>query len=168
MKAWLVTWEWGSDSAAIGDYFAAVLPSRIGERKVREIVEFMYLHATANVAELAACATQPKSNPYRAMREVVPDGVARVESISCGAHPMLYARKVSDFKVSVSKETGIETMSWREPTPYRFFTDPLRVEHLEKRPIRTHTRQVTGRLRNDHIWNRQTAKWFDGFRRHDV
>jgi hypothetical protein len=111
MKTWLVTWEWTGDAEAVADRVAAVLNSRWGEQRVIDIVETLYALATSTPDELADYARRPSDNPYRAKRSF--DG-----KMSCGHHPWLEARIVTEFEVKIDSATGLERFSWMEPDTY--------------------------------------------------
>jgi len=42
MKAWLITWDWTGDAAAVADVVVGILNPRWGDRRVADIVEFLY------------------------------------------------------------------------------------------------------------------------------
>jgi hypothetical protein len=65
MKAWLITWDWTGDAAAVADVVVGILNPRWGDRRVTDIVEFLYSNTTANVSELSHYAKKPSNNPYR-------------------------------------------------------------------------------------------------------
>jgi hypothetical protein len=161
MKAWLVTWEWMSDSAEVADRIATILPPRMSPERVAEFIEFLYTRTTSNAAELAAIAKHPATNPYRAQMNVV-GGVRHSDMLVCGAHPWLYARKVSELQVEMNTE-GFETVSWREPNTWRMKPDESGLEvNSEGEPDRT-TRRIQGPLSDELIWDRQSDSWATGF-----
>lgn len=114
ISAWLITWDWGNDSAAVVDRIAAVLHPNKASRTVEGYVEFLYAVRTSTVSELIAYAKRPSNNPYRAKAESI-NGVTHGNRITCGANPWLYARKVKNLRVERDAETGIETIRWLEP-----------------------------------------------------
>jgi len=108
--AWLVTWEWTGEHAAvpIGDVVAAILRPQTGSEAVKRIVELLYAaHEYAPVDKLAALA----DNPYPAFYNTVPfeehlpnGGVRRLNvpsaaQIYCGHNPMLFARIVDNLRL---------------------------------------------------------------------
>jgi hypothetical protein len=109
LKAWLVTWEWMNDDAAMNDKVAAILDPRLGEAKVAFLVEQLYALATSTAAELARYAGRRGNNPYQATNQS--------GRIVCGHHPWLEARVVQAVEV-VTNQQGIETISWKEPDRY--------------------------------------------------
>lgn len=111
MKAWIVTWEWAGDAAAVADKVVAVLNPRWGERRVSDLVETLYALNNSTLSELASYARRPTDNPYPARRES--------GRIICGHHPWLEARRVSEFKVALNEGTGLEVISWKEPCDTR-------------------------------------------------
>lgn len=113
MKAWLITWQWKPVSTAQDEPIVAILNPRKSVRQVAEMVEILYGQAKYNVFELAEFFVKNKQrNPYRAM-------ILKGEGIICGAKPWLYARKVSDVKISKDKDTDREIVSWLEPPNFR-------------------------------------------------
>ncbi len=108
MKAWLVTWDWMSNQAIVADHIAAILSPRWSIQRVAHTVEFLYIKRTACASDMAAYARRPTSHPYR----VEGDFNGRM---SCGHNPWLFARLVSDLKVSADPKTGLETITWMEP-----------------------------------------------------
>src|SRR6266498_810491 len=91
MKAWLITWDWAGDSAALADRIAAILPWQWSDDRVTKHVEVLYALANSTVEELADYAKRPSNNPYRPKR----DG----PYITCGHNPYLVARVVTDLNV---------------------------------------------------------------------
>ena len=150
MKAWLATWEWTGDAAAVADKIAAILNGRWSQDRVTIIVEFLYASCTSNTLELAAYAKRPANNPYRAEQDFN-------SQITCGSNPWLHARLVQDLMVSTDPETGIETITWTEPPLYapseegpKLVRDPL--------PGKT-VRRITGPLSHELIWDRMQGRF---------
>ena len=112
MKAWLITWDWMSDAAAVADTVAAILSPRYSIERVTGIVEFLYAKRNSTASELVAYAGRPARNPYRAKGQFS-------GGITCGHHPWLHARLVHDLNVSTDTETGVETITWTEPALYK-------------------------------------------------
>ena len=52
-KAWLLTWEWAGQHAAVEDRIAGILRPRLSQEKVGEIVETIYAIHVSSVSELA-------------------------------------------------------------------------------------------------------------------
>lgn len=142
MKAWLITWEWTSDSAAVIDEVAAILSPRYSGDRVACIVEFLYAKRHATACEMAAFAGRPSKNPYRA-------GVG----ITCGHHPWLHGRKVDDLRVSKDPKSGVETVTWIEPELYKLRRSghPKRVR--DSMPGKS-VRRITGPLSDELVWDR--------------
>jgi hypothetical protein len=63
-KAWLLTWEWIGDHAAVEDRIAGILRPRLSWETVSEIVENMYAVNSYQVSDLAYWSRRPKENPY--------------------------------------------------------------------------------------------------------
>lgn len=127
MKAWLVTWDWMSDSEAVADRVLTIVSSRKSAERVAELVEFLYSQATSTLAELAAYARSPKNRAYRAKTVEMINGVPHGDRITCGAHPWLYARLVTDLRIARDPETSVEQVSWTEPPTFRFSEDGSRI-----------------------------------------
>jgi hypothetical protein len=156
MKAWLVTWEWMAKHAEVIDMIAAVVNPRKPQRYVAEIVEHIYSHHNYHPSELFDVIKSPKSNPYRATTGDIINGVPHGERIMCGDHPWLYARKVSNLRIIVDKESGFEVISWKEPANFKWKNkDKLEVE-VGRPPIeQSYRRTVIGRLNNNLKYKRE-------------
>ncbi len=117
-KVWLVTWVWMNDSSAVTDKVVAILKPRLTPEKVSYIVELMYSITTSNLDEMAAYARHPEENPY----------CSKYESgyISCGHHPWLEARKVSDLFIETDENTLIETIKWNELPIYKIINNEVK------------------------------------------
>lgn len=125
MNAWLITWDWCGEHAAVTDRIAAILGARKSESKVAELVEFIYMHSRSSVGEIAHYANRPSRIPFKAQRSMVINGVPHGERIICGNNPWLYARKVSDLNVHSDPGSDIETISWMEPPTFGWKNGPL-------------------------------------------
>ncbi len=152
MKAWLVTWDWLSDSAAVADKIAAIYPPRWSDSKALEHVELLYALHTSSVEELAAYAKKPTANPYRAEKGG--------PFITCGDHPWLVARQVADLQTR--DENGLETVSWKEPDRYRAGPDGLPVKVQEGQTEKV-TRRISGPLSSKPIWDRSAGRFKPGW-----
>lgn len=154
VKAWLITWEWMGDAAAVADRVAAILNPRWSGERVGTIVEFLYLKCTANASEMAGYARRPRSNPYRAERDF--NG-----RITCGSHPWLYARLVTDLSVAVDPETGTETITWTEsPASVPTADGPKEVRGPLPGEV---VRRITGLLSDELIWDRMEGTFKKGW-----
>jgi hypothetical protein len=98
-RVWLVTWEWVGDHAAHNPKIAAVLDSRIGAERVRELIEFLYLVTNSSSREKLEWASR-KYNPYPA-KFMDRNGVPWHRAIHCGDNPFLLARHASNVAVSL-------------------------------------------------------------------
>ncbi len=112
MKAWLITWSWAGDHAAVEDPVVTVLSARIGAEDVRRYVERRYIEATASLDEKLSYAryNQPQEPPYPAQLER--------GRISCGHNPWLEALVVDDLRVEKDAD-GEEVLKWTKPAPVR-------------------------------------------------
>ncbi len=151
-RAWIMTWEWMSDSASLVDSFAGIINYRKSEKYVVDLVEFLYNLKTANLSELASYAKNHKSVPYKA-------AVDFNFHIACGGHPLLLARQVKNIEVFVDPGTNIETITWETFPTYRpSESGPEKVSESKKEGL---TRIVTGPLSFDDMWDRVKGKFKD-------
>lgn len=159
MSAWVVTWNWAGDAKALADELAAVLPARLTPRNVAKFVEFHYALVTSNVRELAAYARNRKNNPY-------PAKIDFNGRITCGHHPFLVARHVSEFRVTSDGDFGLETISWREPDVYESRDEgPVKVRTGD---VTTVVRRITGRLSTMNIWDGKRGTFKPGWGPNEV
>ena len=148
-RAWLITWEWMSDSEAIVDGIAGIIDYRRSSKRIIDLVEFLYNFKTSNLSELAAYAKNRKNIPYKA--EVDFNG-----RITCGSHPFLYARQVKNIEVSVNLNSAIETIFWETfPTYKPSDSGPEKVSDSKKEGFK---RIITGPLLFDSLWDRKMGK----------
>jgi hypothetical protein len=152
MRAWLITWESNSESAEVADEIAAILPPRWSSERVGATMEQLYALWSSNLRELAAYAKTPNANPYR-----VTSVDNHADMLVCGAHPWLYGRKVSDFKVAVNP-SGFETASWREPDRYRMKPDQTGIELAQRGLLSSVVRIVRGPLSQESVWDRAVGR----------
>jgi hypothetical protein len=154
VRAWLVTWEWASDSAAVFDRVAAILNPRLSATKVAEYVEFLYALATSNAEQLAENAKNRKNNPDRAQIEIS-------GQIICGHHPWLRAQGVKDLKVIRDSATGLETLTWHTLPVYRL--GPAGRETVSSGRTQTSARRIVGPLSHELAWDRMAGKFKPGY-----
>ncbi len=154
MKAWIITWDWVGDAAAVVDRVAGILDSRKSPKHVAEIVEFLYAQCTANLGELSAYARNRRSNPYRA--EIDFNG-----RIRCGRHPYLLAEVVDELKITSDPNTGIETISW---VTLPVYTPSERGPKIITPPMADgFTRLITGPISHELMWDRSLGRFKDKF-----
>jgi hypothetical protein len=101
-RAWLVTWD--GNIGVPEDPVLAVLNSGMSPHAVKEFVELLYATLNYSSRDKLLYATTPKDNPYAATMNVF-------EKINCGDNPWLYARLVSNLKVTAGKLTWTEPLS---------------------------------------------------------
>lgn len=155
-RAWIITWEWVSDSAAVVDGIAGIIDYRRSSKRIIDLVEFLYNFKTSNLGELAAYTKNRKNIPYKA--EVDFNG-----RIICGSHPFLYARLVQNIKVSVDLNSDIETISWETfPTYKPADSGPEKVSDSKKEGFK---RIITGPLSFDSLWDRKVGKIKDQYKK---
>jgi hypothetical protein len=156
MKAWLVTWEWSEDSAAIADAVIAILNPAWSPERVMQIVEQIHAMATATLTEMALDARRPGGRRGHARHEL--------GRIVCGDDPCLTARVVHDLKVDADDTHGLETIVWTEPARYhRGFHGP----ELVSEPVRAHfTRRIMGPVSHASVWVADQGAFREGWENH--
>lgn len=134
-KAWLITWDWVGDHAAVEDEIVAILRPKLSERIIGEIVQAFYAVHAYSPREMAAWSRRPRSNPYPA--------VWNGRHCTCGHNPQLSATYVKDLMIDVDPESGFETISYVLPPLYRWDsksgTNVLVRGDLPKKLVRTRT-----------------------------
>jgi hypothetical protein len=99
-SAWLVTWD-GTNPPE--ERVVAIFNHRLGDERVRELVEHLYVVLTPHSAEeKLRYAKQVRSNPY-------PAELNHFSRICCGHNPWLHARRVTDLAISDGH------LTWTEP-----------------------------------------------------
>jgi hypothetical protein len=117
-KAWLVTWEWASDSAKRDDKVAAVFSPHLGAKRVGDFIEFLYMTECSSLSEQMDYALRKVQNPYPARLGTTPEGNPWAGDITCGHHPFLFARLVDELAIERNTE-GREVATWTErPKPW--------------------------------------------------
>jgi hypothetical protein len=125
--AWLVTWEWAGDHAAVtpDEVVAAVLPPQRSADSVRQIIEILYAARQYSAVDKLQAL---RHNPYPASfgsiavnsRSGGPENRSIVPfhgQIHCGHNPYLYGRLVDDLRVADATQPP-GTLAWRErPLP---------------------------------------------------
>lgn len=98
-EAWLITWDWQMEAAAVRDRFVNVLPINTSVEDVKRFVETVYSMRFYNADELLAMASSDW-NPYKA--ELSTNG-----RIMCGRHPWLEARRVWNVRVEKDEDDSL-------------------------------------------------------------
>lgn len=142
-KAWLLTWEWIGDHAAVEDRIAAILRPRLSRDVVGEMVETLYALHSYSVTELAYCSRRPKENPYKAQWYN--------NHCYCGQNPSLHANYVHQLKITEDSGSGLETISWVHPPTYRLSTTTFERELLRGELPESVTRTIHGHLSDREI-----------------
>ena len=155
MNAWLITWDWMGDAAAVTDEVAAILNPRYSPERIAGILEFLYAKRNSTASELATYAGCPARNPYRSERQFS-------GSITCGHNPWLYGRIVHELSVSKDEKTGIETIAWKEPPLYKP-SDHGFPEMVRDRMPAQCVRRITGPLSDELIWDRSKGQFKPGW-----
>jgi hypothetical protein len=111
LSAWLVTWEWCGDHAAVSDKVAEILDPRMPSERVRQIVELLY-HREASLSEKVAWRLLKRNQPYSADFVDI-EGVKWEGQVMCGHNPWLLARLVDDLKIETDVQ-GRDSATWRD------------------------------------------------------
>lgn len=121
MNAWLITWEGTRDQKDTSGKIVAILSSRKSEKTVVDVVESIYIHSTCNASDIAYYANRRGKMPFKVQSVVLINGIPHGDRIFCGnSDRWLYARRVSKFKVRVDKAKKRETLTWVEPSTYKW------------------------------------------------
>lgn len=126
-KAWLVTWDWAGEHAAVPekDVVAAVLRPQTGPGMVKRIVEVLYAAREYYPTDKLDALME---NPYPARFGTVrveqprPNGEVLVQhvpyegQISCGHNPFLYARLVDNLRAK-DRDNPDAGLEWDERPP---------------------------------------------------
>jgi hypothetical protein len=156
MRAWLVTWDWTGDAAAVADKAAAILNPRWSYDHVAGILEFLHTKRFAVASELADYAGSPTNNPYRSKIDLN----SRIE---CGGHPYLFARLVDELSVSRNPENLIETIMWTEPPIYGPVENGVAEIVRAAMPGQTVVRRISGPLSDELIYDRGHGRFKPGW-----
>ncbi len=113
ITAWLVTWNSvGEDNSP--QSIAAVLNPHWSARRVRDLVEVIFVNSSYSLSERIGYAKNRSFNPYPAQFSGF-NGVLWEGQIMCGANPWLFARLVDNLIVDPDNENKV---TWRErPRP---------------------------------------------------
>jgi hypothetical protein len=118
-RAWVIQWGWAGDHAAVSEPFIAVLSSRTSAKKVRDLVQLLYMLHSSSQAEIPRFARSPKQNPYQAAfgtMEMIDDhGTHTVTwegQIICGHNPWIEARLVANVRPGPGDPEG--DILWEE------------------------------------------------------
>jgi hypothetical protein len=126
-KAWLITWDWAGQHAAVPqrEVIAAILRPQAGPDTVKRIIEVLYAAREYEPIDKFDALTR---NPYPAkfntatVEQRRPDGTVFTQhpeymgQIACGHNPFLYARLVDNLrpKDRNDPDAGLE---WEERPP---------------------------------------------------
>ena len=143
-KAWLLTWDWLGEHAAVEDCIAAILRPRLSWHVVGEIVVYLYAIHSYSPTELAAWSKWPKENPYKAQWE---NG-----HCYCGHNPCLNANYVHDLIVTKDSETGLETISWVLPPRYQLSETSGEIVQVGGELPKSVKRTITGPLSDREVY----------------
>lgn len=119
MNAWVITWEWHGDHAAVEDPLVAILSSRKGSAWMAKYIENLYLSFSSTAQEMAYYANRQKMIPYKAKDPMSMNWILHGNRIICGNNPELYGRKVTGLEIMEDDENDLEIVRWKEPPCYR-------------------------------------------------
>ncbi len=142
-KAWLLTWEWIGDHAAVEDCIAGILRPRISRQAITEIVETIYAVHEYYVTELASYSRRPKENPYKSHWDQ--------NHCFCGHNPSLHANYVHQLTVDEDPISGLEKISWVLPPLYRMNSSTWERELVRGEYPKSVTRTIIGPLSDREI-----------------
>ena len=154
MKAWLITWGWTGDYAAVVDKVVGILNPRWSEKRIVPIIEFLYNQRTSNLAEMAGYAEKRSNNPYTAKN--------MGNSLMCGVNPYLEARKVEELNITINPDTLCEKISWIEPPLHTFDENHEGLIEIRGRIPREFQRKIVGTISNENNWDNEKKKLYLG------
>jgi hypothetical protein len=96
MNAWLVTWEWMGQHAAVEKPLIAILDRRIGYARISDFVRWTYASSLSAYDWLDALKTRRFA--YEPVRGTV-GGIPCDFEMSCGHNPWVFARLVKNVRV---------------------------------------------------------------------
>lgn len=94
MKAWLITWEWIGDHAAVDMPLITILSARLGSGSVREFIEQYHITTVASPQE------KLESARYSRPERVYPAEEVGRGRITCGHNPFIYGRVVESMELT--------------------------------------------------------------------
>lgn len=142
-SAWLLTWEWDGDHAAMKDKFVALLTWQYSSGNVAKIVERYFVSAYLSLFEQVRYTESKADCPYHVSFDTIPvaDSIQHArsipsqgpfsESMRIGANPCLWGRKVHELEAWVA-EDGIENLKWKERTNVVLDDSGVRADWVEK------------------------------------
>ncbi len=120
MKAWLITWDWIGDHAAVDNLLVAIFTSRRTDKWVAEFLEQFYLAFSCTARDMAYYANRKKKIPYKANTPMIINDIPHGNRITCGDNPWLYARVVRDLNIKSDIDEDYEIISWKEPPIFKW------------------------------------------------
>ncbi len=113
ITAWLVTWD-SVGEENIPQNIAAILNPHWSARRVRDLVEVIYVNSSYSLSERIGYAKNRSFNPYPAQFSGF-NGVLWEGQIMCGDNPWLFARLVDYLTIDPDNKNKV---IWRErPRP---------------------------------------------------
>ncbi|MEK6374508.1 MAG: hypothetical protein AABO58_17625 [Acidobacteriota bacterium] len=151
VSAWLITWvPFGEENDPSRQEVAAILNYRFSAERVRQIVDVLHQNRLYTVGEKLRFMSTPQANPYPAEFEPVAGGGRWQGHIWCGHEPQLFARLVTDLRVTGSPPN--EAITWKErprPENLKWFATEMSRPLPEIVPL-TPAEEAAG----DEIWSR--------------
>ena len=127
-KAWLITWDWAGDQAAVPEHevIAAILRPQTSPESVKRIVELLYAAREYDaVDKLGALSRNPYPAEYNTVTveqetlggEPWRQRVPFIGQIHCGHNPFLYARLVDNLRPKDEADPGAGLVWDERPHP---------------------------------------------------
>jgi hypothetical protein len=110
MRAWLVTWDWVGDHAAVANPIVDILSARTSLKEIRTHVARLYAREQLSWSERLELVRYAK--PRSIDTNVTRGGGGRLH-VDCGHNPFLIARIVENLRV-IKNADGEDTLAWDE------------------------------------------------------
>ena len=149
MKAWLITWEGISLKLCDENRIVAILSLRKSDDTIAKVMELLYQRANSTASRMAHVANLPRLVDKAKRREEI-NGVPHDDRITCGDNPWLYGRKVTNLKVVVLEDRGIENVTWKEPPTFQWQDQSkTRIKIKSKGKVKSLARPINRMLSSD-------------------
>ena len=112
MNAWLITWEGTDRGITPTTKLLAILSSRRKSSFIESLAEVFYLRNFGTADDMLYLANRKEKRFYACTKS--PSG-----GFFVGNNPFVYARQVSELKITKDGSISSELVSWKEPPIYR-------------------------------------------------
>jgi len=123
MNAWLLTWEGTRSRVASENKILAIVSSRRSSSFIEDLVDLLYCRSVDSAYHAARAVNRKRRRHRELMATFSTPG-----RIFFGHNPLIFARRVSNLKITRNEAEGIETVSWTDP-PY------LKIEKPGETPV---------------------------------